>query len=92
MEHRDTTFRRGEVVLDGDTFIGCSFLECRLVFYSSKPCYLAGCTFDQVAWRVYGSAAETFNFLARLYHSGGEEGRRLVEDTFDSIRRGLRWP
>jgi len=92
LEYRDTTLQGQDVLLDGNSFTGCAFRECRVIFSGMQPCELVACTFEQVSWVIRGPAAELLKLLVGLYHHGGQGGRQLVEDTFDNIRRGRQGP
>jgi hypothetical protein len=48
---------------------------------------MANCRFENVSWVFEGPAANTLAFLQALYHGMGEGGRKLVDDTFENIRR-----
>jgi hypothetical protein len=48
---------------------------------------IVDCTFKDVKWTFDGSAALTLKFMNGLYHGMGDEGKQLVEKTFENIRR-----
>ncbi len=80
-------YKRTTVKLDNNEFLQCSFDECTLQYSGTGPVSLVGCTFNKVQWTFDGAAQETLQFLRALYHGMGEGGRKLVEATFDNIRR-----
>jgi hypothetical protein len=89
MEFRDQDFTGQEVTLDGNTFTGCTFRNCRVVFKAIAPCQMSACHFkENIEWALEGPAALTIDVLTSLYHGMGEGGRQLVERTFDNMRRG----
>ena len=89
MEFRDQDFTGQEVTLDGNTFTGCTFRNCRVVSKALAPSKLSACHFkENIQWTLDGPAALTIDFLTNIYHGMGEGGRQLVERTFDNIRRG----
>jgi hypothetical protein len=88
MQLIDSKFSGGKISLDGNEFVRCRFEDITLVFSAKAPISLLDCTFgDNVAWVFDGSAAMTLAFLNALYHGAGEGGKRLVESTFENIRR-----
>ena len=48
---------------------------------------MSNCSFENVSWTFEGSAALTLEFLRGLYHGAGEGGKKLIENTFEMIRR-----
>ena len=91
MEYRDRDDLDGkDVLLDGNTFTGCTFRNCRIIFGATAPIHLGVNNFhENVQWAFSDSASDTLQFLSALYHSKGEGGRQIVEQTFENIRRGL---
>jgi hypothetical protein len=93
MEFRDQDFNGQDITLDNNTFTGCTFRNCRVVFRATGPIALSANSFkENVKWVFDGPAATTIVFLTELYKSGGEGGRQLVENTFENIRRGRKGP
>jgi hypothetical protein len=91
MEHRDETIENKRIVLDGNTYTGCTFRNCYLVFRATEPCTLSVCGFYDCKWVFEGPAQSTIDFLTSVYHEMGEGGRNLVEATFQNVRtRGHR--
>jgi len=76
------------VHLDGTRFEGCTFHGCTLVFRGEAPVQIVECHLERVKWRFEGPARDTLKFLSALYSGTGEGGRRTVEATFESIRKG----
>lgn len=88
MDYRDKTITGERVMLDGNTFTGCTFEKCRLVFKAMDVCTLGACRFIDCGWEFEGPAATALKFLTALYHGGGEAARKVVESTFENIRKG----
>jgi hypothetical protein len=86
MEHRDKTFEREDVRLDGNVFTGCTFKGCRVIFTGTQMGALSVCRFDNCDFQFHGPAQNTLEFLALLYKEGGDGGRKLVEHFFQIIR------
>ena len=81
-------FSNQRVVLDEDEFFECTFNRCEIVYQGGDKAYLVGCRFeDQCSFRFEGAALRTLAFLRGMYHHMGQPGLRLVENTFNEIRR-----
>jgi hypothetical protein len=87
--HRGKTFRNQTVAIDNGEFYDCTFDNCQLEFSGVGKRVIAGCHFSEdCRWIFKGAAADTLSFLSALYHHFGPHGRRIVEDTFNTIRAG----
>src|SRR5215471_19093637 len=80
-------YRKMTVKLDNNEFVECSFDECTLEYAAKGPVAMIGCTFSNVQWVFVDAADQTLRFLHGLYHGGGQGGRKVVESTFDNIRK-----
>lgn len=79
-------FRPGEVlVVDGYRFVDCEFEGCILVYQGLRETQFINCRLRSVDWRFDGPAANSLNFLNMLAHAFGEDGRRLVQDLFQTL-------
>jgi len=83
-EFRDKTFEDETVHLDGNAYIGCTFVECRLIFSGLGRVRFVVCRFDGCRGEMEGAAQETLGFLAKLCAIPGMED--FMEKTFDNIR------
>ena len=86
--HADETFVDKRILLDGCRFERCQFTRCELVFKGGETPELAGNRFDDCRFLFADAAERTLGFMAAMYNGMGFEGRRILEITFDSIRRG----
>src|SRR5687768_4636125 len=76
------------VVLDEDEFFECTFTRCTVVYRGGSKAYLVGCRFDGgCSFHLEDAAQRTLAFLRGMYHNLGPAGLRLVENTFNEIRR-----
>jgi hypothetical protein len=84
-------FVRKSIVLDGNTFTGCTFKACRIIYKGEQRAKLVACTSDKASkWVIKGSAAKTLAFFSNLYHQG-QSGRTMVEQVvFKQIKKGIR--
>ena len=81
-------FADRQVVLDDDEFFECTFTRCRVVYRGGEKAYLVGCRFeDGCSFHLEGAAVRTLAFLRAMYHNMGPAGLRLVENTFNEVRR-----
>jgi hypothetical protein len=53
---------------------------------------LVDCHMNEYKWSFEGPAATTINFMKGLYHGLGEEGKKLIEYTFENIRQSSNVP
>ena len=86
-KHVGETFVDQQVMLSGEEYENCTFTRCQLVYTAAAPVRLSGNTLTQCQFRFHGPAAHTMHFLRLIYHGLPSEGRRIVEQTFDDIRR-----
>ena len=82
----DKAFLNERVRVDGHDFRRCTFTDCQLVFRGEAPFKMDGCMIQDPEWVLEGPAATTIQFLTTAYHSMGEAGVRLIENTFNNIR------
>src|SRR5438552_2191682 len=83
MDFKNQAFTDQTVNLDDNTFTDCTFTRCTLIYEGSAGVVMTGCEIDEPSWVFRGAAANTFNFLAKLYAGGLTS---VVETTFDNIR------
>lgn len=88
MRFEGKTFVDQEILLDGNEYVGCTFRRVNFVYMAIRPPMLTGNKMESCTWELSGPAADTFGFLSGLYNGGGEPGRRLVDSTFENVRRG----
>lgn len=89
MRYEKQTFSNVIVELDEHEFVGCHFEDTELIYNGFQPPVLYGCSFVRVSWTFANAAENTLRFMASLYRSAGEEGRQLIEETFENIRQGF---
>jgi hypothetical protein len=86
MEFVNQTFTGQTIRLDFNSFTGCQFVRCVMIFGGHGAFSFVGCTFSEVSWQFTEAAAMTLQTLAGLYHGMGEGGRDIVESLFETIR------
>ncbi len=84
MRHNGSFFTNTRVELDGNSFEGCAFDGCRIVFSGKAPCELIDCTFNNSPFAFEGPAALTVDFLTKMYRVAGP----MIEATLQNIRAG----
>lgn len=76
------------ILVDGKHYEGCTFKDCIIEIGASKTFGLVDNTYDHCRFGFVGPAALTVEFMTKMYHDFGSEGKRLLEETFDNIRKG----
>ncbi len=66
------TFNHETVQLDGESYDGCEFKHCRLVYSGGAAPIFSGCKFDDCDWRLEGPAAQTLAHLKAVWGAGGK--------------------
>lgn len=89
MKIKNQTFAAGEVVeLDGNTFEGCTFSGCHMVFRGlGTPVGFASSIFGQnITWEFAGAASIPVQFLKVLVENTGDYGKQALLAVFPSIK------
>jgi hypothetical protein len=60
------------VALDGETFSGCEFAECRLVYSGGDLPKFDNCRFDACEWKFEEAAAHTLSYLKLMWSVGAK--------------------
>jgi hypothetical protein len=86
-DHKNETFTDRRVDIDGNSFEGCTFERCQVVYSGGEHSRMVGCTFkDDCTFHLDGAASRTLAYLQSIYHNMGPVGVQLVEATFNAIR------
>ncbi len=83
------TFEDQTIAIDGNQYINCTFIKCRIIFTGFEEGVFDECKFISCDWGFSGPAVNTLNYLAAIYNGLGENGHEMVEGIFESIRRGI---
>lgn len=86
MKISNNHFNNEEVVLDFHTYESCHFTNCRFVVLGYGPFALNSCEVTDCQFSFAGPAASVIQTMTTIYHNIGEQGKALIEGTFDSIR------
>ena len=84
--HEGAAFSNETVVLDGNDYRNCTFVDCVIVFRGTAAVSLNGVTTNNCRWTFEGAAGLTVKFMTALYQGGFSE---MIEMTIDNIRRGI---
>ena len=84
VKYEKQKFNNDRVLLDASKFYNCYFENCTLIYSGFNPVKLGHCEFKTCKWEFAGAASNTINFMKSLYH-GMEEGKSLIEKTFENI-------
>jgi hypothetical protein len=79
-------FANEEVVLDFHEYESCEFTNCRFVVLGYGPFALNQCEVTNCEFTFAGPAASTIQTMSTIYQNLGEQGKQLIEGTFDQIR------
>jgi hypothetical protein len=87
MIYQNQTFRDERVELSGNSYHGCTFERCELVYRGDRSPTFSDNEFIDSVFLFKDAAIRTIYFLSNMYHAG-PGGREVVEKTFDDIRNG----
>ncbi|HWA62377.1 MAG TPA: hypothetical protein VG939_13435 [Caulobacteraceae bacterium] len=65
-------FNHETVALDGETYDGCEFVGCRLVYGGGEPPTFTDCRFDRCEWKYDDAAARTLAYLKVIWDAGAK--------------------
>lgn len=88
MKITKSEFVNEEVVLDFHEYESCKFSNCRFVVLGHGPFALNQCEVINCEFTFAGPAASTIQTMSTIYNNVGEQGKALIEGTFESIRNG----
>lgn len=82
-----TIFNHETVNLDGESFSGCEFRGCRLVYAGGVPPSFSDCRFDDCDWRLEEAAARTLEHLKVIWGAGGKAPvQALIKGVTGAVR------
>ncbi len=87
MKFENQTFKDQNVDLDRNEFIGCEFVNCKFVYNGGIPPNMVNCKIDKFNLSFHNEARNTLALITNVYHGLGAGGKKLIEDTFDNIRK-----
>jgi hypothetical protein len=85
MKISKTKFSNEEVILDFHEYEGCEFTKCRFVVLGYGAFALNGCEVTECEFTFAGPAASVIQTMSSIYKIG-DQGKQLIEGTFDQIR------
>lgn len=78
--HQGELFRNATVRVDGETYEGCTFDHCQVVFAGTGAFQASHCTFNACVFSFDGPALQTLRFMAAMYRLSST----VVEGMFDA--------
>jgi hypothetical protein len=69
---RHQKFEDMHIVIDGCTFINCSFVRCTITFCGQLPVAITDNSFTDCRWQLDGAAKMTVQFLQSMSAGGGQ--------------------
>ncbi|MDB5439640.1 MAG: hypothetical protein JWM33_2067 [Caulobacteraceae bacterium] len=67
-----TSYNHQTVALDGESFSGCDFVECRLVYSGGELPEFESCRFDSCEWKFEDAAGRTLSYLKLVWAAGAK--------------------
>lgn len=86
--HLRKVFDGERLMIDNKSFVECEFRNCTLVYSGGPSPDFVECNLDTLQLEFEGPALRSVQFLSDVYDGFGEVGKKVVEATFDNIRRG----
>ncbi|MEF8817273.1 MAG: hypothetical protein V5A20_04165 [Salinibacter sp.] len=83
---RDRQFSGSRVLLDGKHFEECAFETCTLIYKGGPPPHFVRCDFAAPRFVFEGAAQSTLQLMSAIYNGIDD---RIIEKTFDEIRKGF---
>ena len=68
--HLRAKFERQRLVIDGQDYDTCAFVECRLLYNGGEVPRFSGCDFVRCGWDLGDAAMRTIGYLAVLRNIG----------------------
>ncbi len=87
MKISNNKFTKEEVVLDFHEYNSCEFTDCRFVVLGYGPFSLNQCEVKNCEFTFAGPAASVIQTMSTIYKIG-DQGKNLIEGTFEQIRQG----
>ena len=77
----NVTYSHETVVLEAETFSGCEFRDCRLIYSGGEPATLTDCKFVNCEWKLEEAATRTLSHLKLMWSAGGKAPvQALIKD------------
>ncbi|MBD0321419.1 MAG: hypothetical protein ICV87_13855 [Gemmatimonadetes bacterium] len=89
MHIENQSFTGERISLDNNSYTGCTFRQCVLVYSGVSEMTLTSCRFDEVEWEFTGPAARVLSFLHATYQNG-RDGEEFVRAIFRNFKKPLR--
>lgn len=89
MNIENQNFTNERITLDNNSYTGCTFRHCVLVYSGVSEMTLTNCRFDEVEWEFSGPAARVLSFLHATYQNG-RDGEEFVRAIFRNFKKPLR--
>jgi hypothetical protein len=89
MESTGKTFANTREIIDNNRYVDCIFNRCTIVYAGGEIPHISGCQFNDCQWQFEDAAERTLVFMKMLYHGTGENGRKMIDETVDILRRPL---
>lgn len=77
--HHGDIFSGVSVILDGNSYVDCTFHNCRIIFFGQASPKMENCNFSACEFAFEGSAGQTVQFLEALAHGASGADAFIVK-------------
>ncbi len=83
---KEGRFEGGTVVVDGNRYENCLFVDCGIEYGGGGLPSFIGCTFERCQLGLIGAASNTILYLKAINNGFGDWGKGSVDALFQEIR------
>lgn len=89
ISHKNASWKNSDVDIDGQHFIECTFVNCRLIYHGGLLPMFTDCKIGEITLRLTGPAGNTISFLKGIHNEAegtrlGEIANRIIEEITSS--------
>lgn len=86
MDFFNQNFKDAREVLDGNSYKGCTFTNCKIIYRGGSGPSINDCKFNECTWHFEDAAERTVGFMHQVYHGMGDGGIALIDSLITVIR------
>lgn len=91
-DFHEQTFEHKEIVVDGNAYLGCTFIDCVISYSGGGTGRFSANRFTRCEWRFKGPAWTTLKYLRWLYNGGGDFPHDVATRLIEFIQKPLADP
>jgi len=80
------TLQDAHILLDGQVYVGSSFIRCQFIYEGADPPAFYRCTFTECEWNFEGAASNTLTYLSMLEETLSPRSRNFISQLFTNLR------